>query len=115
MTLKRLIDFLNIRSCVLIVMMGLLLAFCSAETRATVMVRMTEEGVSRFYEDKVSHLGAEVVRLRHAQHGRKPTELPIPRGLDPMPPLPAAAFSRPLRAVSPRAPPHQPRAPPAHA
>jgi hypothetical protein len=104
---------LSFRTCVIMLMTLIVLAFSSAETRAAVAVKMAEEqGIARFYEDKVIHHSAEVVRVAQMQTTRKPEEVPTFSGRA----LPTTALrptERPLFAASPRAPPHSPRAPPA--
>lgn len=106
----------NFRTLVVMLMTGLILAFTSAEVRAATMVRMAEEqGVGRFYEDKVHHVDGEVRRLAQLQNRRQPVEQPL-RLHPPLQPDACQLYDAPTRrAACPRAPPHLPRAPPRHA
>lgn len=91
----------------------LMMAFTSAETRATVMVKMAEEaGVGRFYEDKAHCVHVDVVKLRQMRGSRKPDV--VPQATPPRYAIPAdPGFTTRARSpLSPRAPPHRPRAPP---
>lgn len=103
---------LNFRTAVIMLMTLVVVAFSSAETRAAVMVKMAEEqGVARFYEDKVVHHSVEVVRVAQMQTTRSPQEVPsLEAGR--MPATQLRPIERPHFAASPRAPPHCPRAPP---
>lgn len=104
---------LSLRGAVLMLMTVLMLAFTSAEVRATVMVRVAEEaGSSRFYEDKVHRAHVEVIRLGAMQTSRDPEALPLLNDATPRLPAPPACTTRSRATASPRAPPHQPRAPP---
>lgn len=91
----------------------LMMAFTSAETRANLMVRMAEEtGASRFYEDKSHCVHVEVVKLAHMQGDSKP-DLLCRIGADRQAIPAGPAYSTRARSpLSPRAPPHRPRAPP---
>lgn len=103
---------LNFRTLVIMLMTLVVVAFSSAETRAAVSVQLAEEqGVARFYEDKVVHHSVEVVRLAEMQTTKSPEEVP---SLEPARCLTAQLkpVERPLFAPQPRAPPHCPRAPP---
>jgi hypothetical protein len=104
---------LNFRAAVIMLMTLVVVAFSSAETRAAVMVKMAEEqGVARFYEDKVVHHSVEVVRLAQMQTTKSPEEIPsLDAGRVPVSIL--KPLTRRRSAASPRAPPHCPRAPPA--
>jgi hypothetical protein len=102
----------RLRIAVTTMMVVLMLAFASAENRASVMTRLAEEsGVGRFYEDKTHRINAAVVQLACEQHCPTVTDSGRPRA----PRFSAAVPSmtgRTLRAMRARAPPHLPRAPP---
>lgn len=104
---------LSLRGAAIMLMTVLMMAFTSAEVRANVMVRVAEEvGSTRFYEDKVHSVHVNVVRHAAMQTSRDPEDWPlcddgVVRIMAP------PAFSTRSRATdTPRAPPHQPRAPP---
>lgn len=91
----------------------LMMAFTSAETRATVMVKMAEEaGVGRFYEDKAHCVHVEVVKLNQMQGDSKPDLLCRIGMLRQVIPAAPGFTTRARSPLSPRAPPHRPRAPP---
>jgi hypothetical protein len=104
---------LSLRNAVLMLMTVLMLAFTSAEVRATVMMRVAEEaGSGRFYEDKVHRVHVEVVRLGAMQTSRDPEALPLLSDSTPQLAAPPLFSTRSRATATPRAPPHQPRAPP---
>ena len=91
----------------------LMMAFTSAEVRANVMVRVAEEaGTSRFYEDKAHAVHVNVVRLAALQTSRDPEEWPLLDDAACVISAPPAFGTRSRANMAPRAPPHQPRAPP---
>lgn len=104
---------LSLRGAVIMLMTVLMMAFTSAETRATLMVKMAEEsGVGRFYEDKSHCVHVEVVKLAHMQGDSKPDLLcRLAQARQPIPADPGYT-TRARSPLSPRAPPHRPRAPP---
>jgi hypothetical protein len=93
----------------------LIMAFTSAEVRARVMVHMAEEqGVGRFYEDKVTHQH-EATRFAHMQHGRQRVELPLRCNRGWVPFYRQAIVASAFRVAKRRHTSHGPRAPPRHA
>ncbi|MNL72944.1 hypothetical protein D3C87_1983400 [compost metagenome] len=77
------------------------------------MVRVAEEvGSSRFYEDKAHTVHVNVVRLAAMQGSRDPEEWPLLDDAASHLKAPPAFTTRPRATNPPRAPPHQPRAPP---
>jgi hypothetical protein len=104
---------LSLRHAVVMLMTVLMLAFTSAEVRANVMTRMAEEaGTGRFYEDKVHRVHVEVVRMRAMQTSRDPEALSLLNDATPHVAAPPHFSTRSRATATPRAPPHQPRAPP---
>lgn len=90
----------------------MMLSITSAHVRATVMVKLQENGVQRFYETEVLHHHGAEIRMAQQRLGRKPIEArPMPAASVAWPPAPAIVRAI-VRPSSPRAPPHQPRAPP---
>jgi hypothetical protein len=105
--------FLSLRGALIMMMTVLMLAFTSAEVRANVMMRMAEEaGTGRFYEDKVHRVHVEVVNLRAMQTSRDPEALSLLNDATPQVAAPPMFTTRSRATATPRAPPHQPRAPP---
>jgi hypothetical protein len=102
------------RALVVTLMACVMMSFSSAETRAAVQAKIAEEngGIARFYEDKLTHHHVEVVRIAQMQTTREPEEVPTLSAAMHLGPA-LAPVSRERRAASARAPPHQPRAPPA--
>jgi hypothetical protein len=110
---KKTPPILSLRNAVLMLMTVLMLAFTSAEVRANVMMRVAEEaGNGRFYEDKVHRAHVEVVRMGAMQTSRDPEALPLLADSTPLLAAPPVFTTRSRATATPRAPPHQPRAPP---
>jgi hypothetical protein len=94
----------------------LIMAFTSAEVRARVMVHLAEEqGVGRFYEDKVTHHQPEATRFAHMQHGRQRVELPLRVHWGWLPFHRQAIVASSFRVAKRRHTSRGPRAPPRHA
>ena len=102
----------HVRLLIVVALAYMVLAVSVAHVRATVMVQLAENGVTRFYETEAVHHGSAEVRLAALRMGRAPFEerpLRHQRGAWPS----SRAVGRlPQSPASPRAPPHQPRAPP---
>ena len=90
----------------------MMMSITSAPVRETVMVKMQENGVQRFYETEVLQDHRAEVRLALKRLGRKPIEeLLLPASGAAWPPA-LPIVRRVERPAAPRAPPHRPRAPP---
>lgn len=88
------------------------LSVSSAHVRETVMVKLQENGVQRFYETEALHHSGTEVRHAQLKMGRKPLEAQAPLATRVEWPVERPHGRPAMGPASPRAPPHQPRAPP---
>ncbi len=112
MTFLRHLLLHSLRPFIVTVLAILMLTATSAHVRESVIAKLQENGVQRFYETEAVHHGRTEVRLAQLKIGRKPAEELQLRGVQVSWPV-ERPDGRPADGpTSTRASPHQPRAPP---